>query len=303
MEQAFYIELSDAQIILDLKRSAKYFPYIDKKLREMNLPQDLKYLPVVESALRNLVSYRGAAGIWQFTRSTARKYGLVVNYYVDERFNFRKSTVAALKYLNDLHSEFGNWTLAAAAYNMGENGLRSIVRYQMSRDYYNLNLNDQTKRFVFRIVAVKQIMSHYREYGFDFVEANFYPPPTVRTVVVGQVPDLAAWAVSQGTSYGQLKYLNPWILRRVLPYGKWAVDLPADSHPVTLAEAGSPSESPGDSGSAVYVVKEGDSLLRIARHYGVTVSELAGLNNLGNRGYLRTGQRLIVPSGIEGSER
>ncbi len=124
MEQAFYIELSDAQIILDLKRSSRYFPYVEEKLSEMNLPEDLKYLAVAESALRNLVSSKGAAGIWQFTPETARRYGLKVNYFVDERFNFTKSTDASLRYLSDLHSMFGTWTLAAAAYNMGMNGHR-----------------------------------------------------------------------------------------------------------------------------------------------------------------------------------
>ncbi len=296
MEQAFYIELSDAQIILDLKRSAIYFPYIEKELRKKNLPQDLKYLPVAESALRNLVSDRGAAGIWQFTRDTARRYGLVVNYYVDERYNFRKATKAALNYLSDLHSQFGNWALAAAAYNMGQNGIRATVRYQMTNDYYDLHLNDETSRFVFRIVAIKQIMSHYREYGFDLTHDNFYESPQIRPVEVGRILDVAAWAREQGASYEDLKYLNPWIKRRVLPYGKWTIDLPASSRPAVYASKSTPV-SLDSSQAMTYVVKEGDSLIRIARMYGVTVNDLKTVNQLSNRGYLRAGQKLSIPAG------
>lgn len=295
MEQSFYVELSDAQIILDLKRSAVYFPYIEKELSKDNLPQDLKYLPVAESALRNLVSYRGAAGIWQFTKDTARRYGLVVNYYVDERYNFRKATDAALRYLSDLHTEFGSWALAAAAYNMGQNGIKATVRYQMTNDYYDLHLNDETSRFVFRIVAIKQIMSHYRKYGFDLTSEDFYVAPKIRTVDVHRILDIAAWARQQGASYEDVKFLNPWMKRRVLPYGHWTVSLPASSRPAMLASA----DTIGSQDSvqqATYVVKRGDSLIRIARMYGVTVNDLMAWNQIPDRGYLRAGQKLSIPA-------
>ncbi len=295
MEQAFYITMSDAQIILDLKRSTKYFPYIEAKLNEMNLPGDLKYLPVAESALRDLVSSRGAAGIWQFTPSTARRYGLKVNYYVDERYNFQKSTDAALRYLRDLHSMFGSWTLAAAAYNMGQNGIKITTRYQMTDNYYDLHLNDETSNFVFRIVALKQIMSHYRTYGFDLRREDFYKPAEVRTVDVDRVGDLAEWAAEEGTNYGELKYLNPWMTGWRLPYGRWAIELPAsavspDFASRTLADS---AQSSPDS-IQVYVVKRGDSLERIARDYGVSVSDLMSWNDLRNNGYLKAGEKLTI---------
>ncbi len=298
MEQAFYIELSDAQIILDLKRSTKYFPYIEKRLREMNLPEDLKYLPVAESALRNLVSSRGAAGLWQFTDDTARRYDLRVNYYVDERYNFRKATDAALNYLNDLHSEFGSWTLAAAAYNMGKNGIERTVNYQMTTNYYNLQLNDETSRFVFRIVALKQIMSHYKTYGFDLTRNDFYQAPEVRSVEVRQINDLSVWARQQGTSYRNVKYLNPWLMERSLPAGRWSVDLPQMSQPVMFTSA-TPAIRDSDSSSQAnltYVVRRGDSLTRIADIYGVSVRDLRDWNGLRQDGYLRTGQRLTIYS-------
>ena len=305
MEQAFYIELSDAQIILDLKRSTKYFPYIEEKLREMNLPEDLEYLPVAESALRDLVSSRGAAGLWQFTDDTARRYGLRVNYYIDERYNFHKATDAALNYLNDLHSEFGSWTLAAAAYNMGKNGIERTVKYQMTTNYYSLQLNDETARFVFRIVALKQIMSHYKQYGFDLRKSDFYQPTEVRSVDVPQIRDLSIWARPQGTSYREVKYLNPWIRERWLPPGRWTVDLPQASQPAMFASVppvivDSASSSRSD---LTYVVRRGDSLLRIADIYGVSVRNLRDWNGLELGEYLKAGQKLRIYANARNFER
>lgn len=294
MEQAFYTELSDAQIILDLKRSTKYFPYIEERLREMNLPEDLKYLAVAESALRNLVSDRGAVGIWQFTEDTARRYGLIVNYYVDERYDFQKSTDAALRYLSDLHTMFGSWTLAAAAYNMGQNGVKMIVRYQMVNNYYDLHLNDETSRFVFRIVAIKQIMTHYKTYGFELRRQDFYRPPETRTVEISHIGDLALWAREQGTSYGAVKYLNPWLRNRSLPRGAWTIDLPESSQPVVLASAMPVDSSDTLQSNLTYVVRRGDSLIGIARTYGVTVSDLIAWNGLRGSHSLRAGQKLMI---------
>ncbi len=302
MEQTFYVELSDAQIILDLKRSTEYFPYIDQKLRDMNLPTDLKYLPVAESALRNLVSYRGAAGLWQFTPETARHYGLIVNNYVDERYNFRKATDAALKYLTDLDSTFGSWSLAAAAYNMGSAGVKESLHYQMVKSYYSLYLNDETAHFVFRIVALKQIMSHYRMYGFDLEPSDFYSPPETKLVVVTHIYNLAAWAKQQGSNYKELRELNPWLISRSLPEGTWAIQLPKYAQPSVFA--GSPPVVEGLTDTItttetantplIYRVKMGDSLIRIADNYGVTVSDIVEWNDLGHRKELRIGEKLKI---------
>ena len=302
MEQAFFIELSDAQIILDLKRSTRYFPYIEQKLRDMNMPIDLEYLAVAESALRNAVSGKNAAGIWQFTPDAARHYGLRINEYVDERFNFRRETDAALKYLSDLHSRFGNWTLAAAAYNMGTNGIKSSLDYQMVNNYYSLYLNDETFRFVFRIVALKQIMSHYTSYGFDLLPQDFYQPSETRLVVVAQIPDIAVWARNQGSSYKEVKYLNPWLINRSLPRGTWAVELPKYAQPVVFTSAApvfdttmeNSGNNTGGNGGVTYVVKRGDTLQRIAAIYGVSIKDLVAWNNLADRSYLRVGQKLKI---------
>lgn len=305
MEQAFFMELSDAQIILDLKRSARYFPYIEQKLHDMNLPTDLEYLAVAESALRNAVSSRSAAGIWQFTDDAARNYGLKINEYVDERFNFRKETDAALKYLSDLHLKFGNWTLTTAAYNMGTGGIKSSLDYQMVNNYYSLYLNDETFRFVFRIVALKQIMTHYKSYGLDMLPQDFYQPSETRLVVVAQISDIATWARKQGSSYKEVKSLNPWLINRSLPVGTWAIELPKYSQPVVFTSASPVFDStlektdngPTKSGGITYIVKRGDTLQRIAAIYGVSVKDLVSWNELPDKSSLRVGQKLKVMIG------
>ncbi len=304
MEWAFYIDFDDGQIMLDLKRSTEYFPYIEQKLRDMGMPQDLKYLPVAESALRNLVSSRGAAGLWQFTPDAARHYGLIVNGYVDERYNFRKATVASLKYLSDLYARFRSWALAAAAYNMGSSGLTANINYQHVDNYYDLYLNDETSRFVFRIVALKQIMSHYKQYGFDLTPEDFYPPPDTKLVVVTSISDLSSWARGEGSSFKEVKELNPWIVGRILPYGTWEVELPKYAQPLIFTSPAPTQQTilqqPDSSGTGTakrevtYVVKRGDSLDRIAAEFGISVSDLIQWNDLTDRGYLVAGQKLII---------
>jgi membrane-bound lytic murein transglycosylase D len=302
MEQAFYMELTDGQVVLDLKRSTRYFPYTDQKLRDMNMPSDLKYLAVAESALRNAVSNRSAAGVWQFTDDAARRYGLKINEFVDERFNFRKETDAALKYLSALRVRFGNWTLAAAAYNMGSNGLKASLDYQMVSNYYSLYLNDETFRFVFRIVALKEILANYRHYGFELSSQDFYQPAETRLVVVPRIPDIATWARAQGSSYKEVKYLNPWLINRSLPVGTWAVELPKYAQPVVFTSANPILDTTSDKSDAAqgvtegitYTVKSGDTLMRISIIYGVSVGDLAAWNGFNPRARLRVGQKLKI---------
>jgi membrane-bound lytic murein transglycosylase D len=303
MEQAFYTELSDAQIILDLKRSTMYFPFIEQKLRDSNMPLDLKYLPVAESALRrNIVSSRNAAGIWQFTNETARRYGLIVNQYIDERFNFRKATEAALKFLGDLHLRFGSWTLAVAAYNMGSSGLKANLDYQMVNNYYSLYLNDETYRFVFRIVALKEIISHYKKYGFELSSEDLYQPPDTKLIVVSKISDLATWARQQGSSYKEIKTLNPWIINHSLPPGTWAIEVPkyaqrvmfTTSSPIIDSTFQNMEDESGETSGIVYVVKPGDTLEKIAAYYGVSVRDIVSWNNLTSKNHLIVGKKLRI---------
>ena len=303
MEQAFYTEFSDAQIVLDLKRSTMYFPFMEQELHDMNMPTDLKYLAVAESALRNnVVSGRGAAGIWQFTDDTGRKYGLAVNQYVDERFNFHKATEAALKFIRDLHSTFGSWSLAAAAYNMGGSGLKANLDYQMVSNYYSLYLNDETYRFVFRIVALKEILSHCKDYGFELSPGDFYQPQETKLVVVARIPDVAVWARGQGSSYKEVKTLNPWIINRSLPNGTWAVELPKYAQPVVFTSPAPVIDTTEDlltpihsqNNNITYIVRPGDTLDRIAAYYGVSANDIASWNDLNYKGHIQVGERLKI---------
>ena len=160
-----------------LKRGARYFPYITRQLKEAGMPEDLKYLAVAESALlRGVRSPAGAVGAWQFMPFTARRYGLRVDRWIDERRNFGKSTVAALAYLRELHDEFGSWTLAMAAYNCGETRVRKTIEEQGRRNYYELHLPRETMRYIFRIISAKIILQNPKKYGYDLPPERLYGP-------------------------------------------------------------------------------------------------------------------------------
>lgn len=205
--------------LLLMKRSHKFFETIEPILKENNLPDDFKYLAVAESALMNAVSPAGAAGFWQFMPATAREYGLEVNSFVDERYNLEKVTKVAADYLHKSKERFGNWTLAAAAYNAGNAGIsRQITRQKADNNYYDLLLNQETSRYVFRILAIKEIMSKPKEYGFNFTEADLYQKiPTKKVQVDYTIDDLAEFAKEQGINYKILKIHNPWLRDTKLP--------------------------------------------------------------------------------------
>lgn len=228
-EKEFLVALAaDYQNILYLKRAPKYFSRIEAELASRGLPDDLKYLAVAESALKpRAASHAGAAGIWQFIPETGRRYGLIVTDEVDERQHFALATEAALSYLSDLHDQFNSWTLAAAAYNMGENGLRRRLADQAVASYYDLYLNSETASYLFRILAIKQIMEHPEEYGYTLRESDYFYEPETRSVQVTGIPDLAAYARSQDTNLRTLLELNPWLIGDSLSPGEWSLLLPA----------------------------------------------------------------------------
>lgn len=200
--------------ILFIKRSGKYFPVIEKILAEEGLPDDLKYLAVAESSLSNAKSPAGARGCWQFMKGTGQEYGLTVNSEVDERLHLEKSTRAACKYLRKLKSQFGSWTFAAAAYNMGGANLRKNKAKQNASNYFDLNINNETMRYVFRIVAIKEIMKDPRKFGFYIDDYQKYPelPETYDVEVKKAVPSWADFAANYGLSYRELKVYNPWLV-------------------------------------------------------------------------------------------
>ena len=206
-----------SQGLLYFKRAHKYFPTIEKILEEQGVPEDFKFLALIESGLTNAVSPAGAAGPWQIMKATAQNYGLIVNDEVDERYHLEKSTVAACKYLKDAYKKFGSWTMAAASYNMGMGGISKQMNRQQVDNYYDLLLNQETSRYVFRILAVKEIYNNPRKYGFNFRKVDLYKEvPTYTVKVDTAVTNLADFAENHGITYKLLKYYNPWLRENYL---------------------------------------------------------------------------------------
>ncbi len=201
-----------SNMIILMKRANKHFPRIEALLAEHNLPDDFKYLAVAESSLDNVRSPAGAAGFWQFLKGTAKEYGLEVNDYVDERYNVDLATEMAAKYLNSSKERFGTWTLACAAYNAGNGGVNKQLDRQEVNDYYDLLLNSETSRYVFRILAFKEIMTNPKKYGFNLRASDLYQEiPTKKVLVDYPVKDFAKWSKEQGINYKILKIHNPWL--------------------------------------------------------------------------------------------
>ncbi len=198
--------------ILMIKRANRFFPIIEKILAENNIPDDFKYLCMAESGLENVVSSAGASGYWQFMKSTAPIYGLVVNSEVDERYDIEKSTIAACKYLTSAKASNGSWTNAAAGYNMGINGINNQANKQGDSDYYNLFLNSETSRYIFRILALKVIYENQQKYGFYLDKDDLYEPYPIReTIAVDGYVDWVTFAQNNNTSYKMIRRMNPWI--------------------------------------------------------------------------------------------
>lgn len=198
--------------LLYFKRANRYFPIIEPILKRNGIPEDFKYLCVIESGLTNATSPAKAQGFWQFIPSTGSKYGLTVNDEIDMRNNLEASTEAACKYLRSLYNRFHSWTAAAAAYNCGENGLSRRMETQDVGSYYDVRLNTETSRYVYRILAVKLIMQHPQQFGYHLRHCDLYPTiPTRNVTLSGQNVDLYKFAKSNGTTYKMLRDLNPWI--------------------------------------------------------------------------------------------
>jgi membrane-bound lytic murein transglycosylase D len=220
--------------LLMFKRANKYFPIIEPILERYGVPDDFKYLAVIESGLMNVVSPAGARGIWQIMPATAREYGLEVNDNVDERYHLVKSTEAACKYLIASKERFGSWTLAAAAYNAGNAGINRRLEGQKVEDYYNLLLGEETGRYMFRILALKEIMSDPKKYGFNFREKDLYNMvPSFVVEVDKPIDDLAAFAQQYEINYKILKIHNPWLRETKLNNRsgkKYFIEIPHKGH-------------------------------------------------------------------------
>ncbi len=226
--------------LLAHKRAARWFPVIEPILAREGVPDDMKYLAVIESGLTNAVSPVGATGFWQFMKETGIQYGLEVNAEVDERYNVERSTEAACRYLKEARAKYGSWALAAASYNLGPAGVEKQTGRQHSTDYFSLQLPEETSRYVFRMLAMKEILSDPERYGFHLRKKDLYAPYRTRPVEVsGPIEDLADWAIRQGSDYRTLKLLNPWLRdnRLTNPKGRtYAVLMPTDAFDQAVAE-------------------------------------------------------------------
>lgn len=224
----------DATTLIILKRANRAFPVIEPILAKNGVPDDFKYLAVIESGLVNAVSPAGARGIWQFMPATAKEKGMEVNDVVDERYHLEKSTEAACRYLLDAKNRLGSWTLAAASYNGGVAGVTRQLDFQKVTNYYDVLLTEETARYVFRILALKEIMKNPALYGFTVAPEETYPLLPVRKVEVDStITDLAAFANGQGINYKILKIHNPWLRDRKLTNAarkKYIIDIPTSGY-------------------------------------------------------------------------
>lgn len=206
-----------SQTLLFHKRANRWFPVIEEILEKNDVPEDFKYLALIESGLTNIVSPAGATGFWQFMEKTGIQFGLEVTNEIDERYNVEKSTEAACKYLKSAYKRFGSWTLAAASYNMGMAGVSNQMKRQKATNYYQLRLNSETARYVFRIIAVKEILNNSSKYGFHLRPKDLYQPyQTYDVAVNGSIEELATFAHENKISYRVLKVLNPWLRQSYL---------------------------------------------------------------------------------------
>jgi membrane-bound lytic murein transglycosylase D len=299
LEKELLLSLWDRpQVILWLKRIPRYMPLIEDMLEQDNLPDDLKYIAIAESALRpHVSSKRRAIGFWQFMRDTGQRYGLTINRYIDERRNVFASTTAAIRYLKYLYEEFGSWTLAAAAYNMGEQGLMAEILEQATNDYYHLYLPLETQRFIFRILSVKLIVSNPERYGFHLSEADRYPPLEFDRINLTCAQDTPIRIIAKAaqTHFKAIKDLNPEIRGHYLAKGSHALSIPKGSaqdfhfryHELLEQWMASRKE-------AVYIVKKGDNLSLIADRFNVPLAALIIWNRLDLKAVIHPGDKLII---------
>jgi membrane-bound lytic murein transglycosylase D len=302
------------QILLWLKRSRRYFPAIEKMLGENGMPADLKYVAVVESALRpHAGSKKGAVGFWQFMAQTGRKYGLTVNHRVDERRNLLASTRAAILYFTELHEQLSSWTLATAAFNMGEEGLIAETLEQGTDNYYDLYLPLETQRFIFQILSAKLIFSEPQKYGFELTEKDYYTPlpsDQVRIECYQEIP-IRLVAQAAATYFKVIKDLNPELRGHYLASGVHSILVPGgaskgfqDRYDRLVKRYSAAKEE------RVYIVKGGDSLSSIAERFDIPLSALLIWNRLDLKRPIHPGDRLYIfpkekaaPEGDIDSER
>lgn len=299
LEREMLVSLDNSDdIILWLKRANRYFPEIERVLKVNAMPDDLKFITIAESSLRPLsFSNKGAVGYWQFIESTGTKYGLDITGDIDERRNVYRATEAAVKYLKDLYALFGSWTLAAAAYNMGEDGLKSEILVQKVNNYYQLYLNQETQRYIFRILAAKIIMSNPAKYGYVPSKDDLYLPRQFDSVEIKASHPVPLHVIAQAaqTYFKVIKDLNPHIKYYHLPAGTCQINIPKGSSAGfserynQLADEWFAQKS-----SYAYTVKKGDSLTDIAARFNVPLKALMIWNSISSSKKIAPGDKLYL---------
>jgi peptidoglycan lytic transglycosylase D len=286
------------QVILWMKRSSRYFPHIEKILKQENMPLDLKYVPMVESALLpNSNSSKGAVGYWQFLKSTGKRYGLRIDDTVDERRNLFKSTRAACYYLKKLNTEFNSYLLALSAYNMGEFGLDTEIAAQENQDFFSLYLPLETQRYVFKIIAAKMILEHPEHYGFFLKPTDFYPAFRFSKINFNLDKKIPLLLVAQAAEihFKTIKDMNPEIRGYYLDSGKITLLIP-EGKERGFKERFSDlyAQRSTKYKTKIHVVKPGESLTRIAEQYDMSLASLLRLNNFFFKKVIHPGDRLLV---------
>lgn len=316
MDREFLILVNDVpQVLLWMKRAGRYFPLIEERIRLRGLPEDLKYVAIVESSLRpEARSSAGAVGIWQFIASTGGLYQLEITNWVDERQDPVRSTEAALSYLEYLYSKFGDWLLALAAYNAGEDRVRKEMAKQEVNSFFDLMLPSETERYVFKIASAKLILSDPQLYGFELSPEELYDSfksELLELELRGDL-ELASLGRACGVTYRTLRNMNPHIKDSWLPKGRYRMYVPEGlgncvrEFTNTKALSTAPKTKPQHEAtkvqaarlasreSIVHQVKEKESLWDIARKYGVRVNSIQEWNKLSAEEKIRPGQRLVI---------
>ncbi|MGD1008445.1 MAG: transglycosylase SLT domain-containing protein [Ignavibacteriaceae bacterium] len=299
LERELLISLDNSnEVILWIKRANRYLPHIEKVLKNNSLPDDLKYIAIVESSLRPLTrSNKGAVGYWQFIESTGMKYGMVINNDIDERRNFFTSTEAAVNYLKDLYALFGSWTLAAAAYNMGEEGLKTEMMVQKVSNYYQLDLYQETQRYIFRLLAAKIIISNPEKYGYSLTPDDLYKPIQFDRVEISANQPVPLYIIAQAakTYFKVIKDLNPHIKNYYLPAGKYELMVPQGAA-MGFSERYENllSQWLAERNEYVYIVQKGDNLSTIAERFNVPVKAIMIWNDITNGKKVLPGNKLFI---------
>lgn len=294
-----------SQTILYFKRANRYFPMVEEVLRKNGIPDDFKYIALVESGFQNVVSSSAAVGFWQFVEPTAKQYGLEVNEEVDERYNIIKSTEAMCKYFKRAYSVFNNWTMVAGSFNMGIVGILNQVKLQKVNSFYDLYLNNETSRYVFRILAFKDVFENPEKYGYYILKEQLYPPFKTYTIKVNTpIKDLVGFALSRNASYKDLKTFNVWLRKSYLTNktGKtYFIELPVKPANTTLPDFDTfPWKFKYDTNavfpkdSLIYhTVKENENINTISKKYHVKAPQIMQWNDLQGY-YLKKGLKLKI---------